>query len=212
MSADVMERTLIDQLVPELQAEGYEVVRDPRREVLPRFLGSYSPDLIALRGDGNLAIEIATRSDASRTRLENVASLFSGRDDWKLKIYWASGEETRPKRQSLANISGAISQVKALIAERQLRAAYLFAWATFEALGRNMLAEKFARPQTPGRLIEVLANEGTLTPSEADQLRAHVETRNRLVHGELDTRLSARQANELLALLEKLERFASQSN
>ena len=63
----------------------------------------------------------------------------------------------------------ALSEVKQIAAEGHIEPAMLMAWATFEALARALLTKQFGRPQTPGRLVQTLAAEGYLTPSEADQ-------------------------------------------
>ena len=65
-------------------------------------------------------------------------------------------------------------------------------------------AAQFERPQTPGRLVEVLATEGFLTPTEADRLRQLVDKRNRLVHGELQIRATKAELDAFTRTLENL--------
>jgi hypothetical protein len=59
-------------------------------------------------------------------------------------------------------------------------------WATCEALARYLLPTFFSKPQSPGRIIERLAFEGFITPSEADVLRKLAKIRNSFVHGDLE--------------------------
>lgn len=85
-----------------------------------------------------------------------------------------------------------------------MRAAFLLAWATFEAEGRASIEGRFDRPQTPGRLVEVLGQEGLLTPGEADHMRALSEKRNRLIHGDLGTEISSDDLQRMIAVLRQL--------
>ena len=77
----------------------------------------------------------------------------------------------------------------------------LLSWATLEAIGRNLMASDLARPQTPGRVIQFMAQDGIATPNEADRLRALVKLRNSLAHGELDAPVTGEQTAEMLDIL-----------
>jgi len=52
--------------------------------------------------------------------------------------------------------------------------------------------------------VQVLAQEGYLTPSEADQLRALTEKRNSLIHGQLQIQVAKLEVEQFRVLLEKL--------
>jgi uncharacterized protein YutE (UPF0331/DUF86 family) len=66
------------------------------------------------------------------------------------------------------------------------------------------MSEEFRRPQSPGRIIEVLAREGHVTPTEADRLRRLSEKRNKLIHGELQVRVSREEIQGFVAILDTL--------
>ncbi len=83
-------------------------------------------------------------------------------------------------------------------------AALLIGWATFEALGRRLSPTRFKRPQTPARLVEVLASEGQLMPSEADSARQLITARNRLIHGDLEVEVTKEDIARLPAILRTL--------
>ncbi|WP_365948185.1 hypothetical protein [Tardiphaga sp.] len=59
-------------------------------------------------------------------------------------------------------------------------------------------------PQTQGRLVQVLAGEGYVTPDEADFLRRSASLRNRLIHGELSTHVDGSTVGTFLGILESL--------
>ncbi len=203
MSADVSQAAIIEGLLPRLKAEGYDVFVHPTAPLIPRFFGSYQPDVIALREDRNLAIEVAGFSPKADIRLGDIAALFMGQDNWEFRIIWAGPSqqsETLP-RQPMSEIASKLAEIDRLIEGGHSDAAFLLSWAVLEALGRTLFEEKLRRPQTPGRLVEVLATEGVLSPSEADIARSLIPRRNQLVHGGLDAGVSREDAQALQTIL-----------
>ena len=75
------------------------------------------------------------------------------------------------------------------------------AWSTFEAIGRALLPARLGRPQTPARLVEVLASDGIVTPQEAEVLRRASAIRNVVVHGGIDTVVDDQLLGEVIAIL-----------
>jgi uncharacterized protein YutE (UPF0331/DUF86 family) len=203
VSLHPLEDIVIERLIPDLQAEGYDVVREPSRGMLPAFLGDYSPDLIALKPDRKVAIEVSSGKQNGGENLELIAKLFKGHDDWEFRVIWLSvGDKSpAPKIQDRDTILASFAQCKTLAKEGHQSAAMLLSWATLEAIGRNLMAAELARPQTPGRVIEFMAQNGVATPYEADRLRTLVKLRNSLVHGELDAPVTGEQTTEMLNIL-----------
>lgn len=183
---------VLDRLVPELVAEGYDVYRRPGRDFTPDFMGDYLPDAVALRSDKNIAIEILRDPATGGTRLEGIAKRFVGRKDWQLRLIGLNPEnpDEGPKQQDRATIARTLGQVRRLLADGQEQGALLLAWSAFEATARCILPQEFGRPQTSGRLIETLAHLGYILPSEADRLRPMAAARNSLAHGVLDQALT----------------------
>lgn len=211
MTPETIETEILDRLVPELAAEGYEVYLHPNKALRPSFLGEFSPDAIAFRSDKNLVVEVLRKSNEASKTLSHVRSLLQGHDRWELRVVWVDPAESgnRPEVQKADAIRAHIVGVRSLTSAGHLEAALLMAWATFEALARALIATQFQRPQTPGRLVEVLAAEGYLTPTEADMLRKLAAARNRLAHGELDVQATR---DELAAFAKVLQSLLPQLN
>ncbi len=184
MSQEATESILLESVVPDLEADGYEVFPRPRAPLLPAFMRGYRPDAIAYRKDRKLAIEVLRPGVPSK-----LGDLLSERKDWELRVYWvsSSGAAAPIEPASRASIERTITTVEDLVGDGRTQPALLMAWAAFEAIGRLLLPDRFERPQTPSRLIEALASEGYITPIEADHVRRLAESRNRVVHGGLDT-------------------------
>jgi uncharacterized protein YutE (UPF0331/DUF86 family) len=206
MSPEAQEAAVLENIVPQLEAEGFEVIMRPSRHRLPPFMQSYSPDAIALREDRNLAIEVLRKGASSDKNLDKLRELLNGHRDWELRVYWISPSNTPEPIEpaSAKDIEHAIKTIEQLTSEGPLAPALLMAWATLEGLGRALLPQKFERPQTPGRLVEVLAADGYVTPSEADRLRQLAIARNQLIHGGLRVKVAARDIKSFAAVLRTL--------
>ncbi len=204
------EAEVLQRLLPELEAQGYEVYLHPNRRFLPSFLGDHTPDAVALRTDKNIAIEVTRQSADTAKKLEQITALFEGQPKWELRIVWLEPANSQRdlEVQPSAAIAKRIAEVQELLDKGSSEGSLLLAWATFEALARAILPDRFQRPQTPGRLVEILATEGYITPSEADFLRVLAEKRNKLIHGELQTHASKAELGNftktLGSLLEEL--------
>jgi hypothetical protein len=211
--SDSTQFEVLQRLVPELEAEGYEVYVQPNRPLIPAFLGSFSPDVVALRPGKNLVIEVLKPSQGASQKLDQLTALFQNQRDWELRVVWIlpSSDTASLQVQDRDAIQTRIMQIKELASTGHAEPAVLLAWATFEALARAVAPERFARPQTPGRILQVLASDGYLTPSEADALRALAQKRNRLIHGELNIHISDQEISNFLAILNEMMLQAEQA-
>jgi uncharacterized protein YutE (UPF0331/DUF86 family) len=206
MRSELHEAAVLENIVPQLEAEGYEVYSHPSAHLLPFFMQSYQPDAIALREDKKLAIEVIRKGSPSAKNLDRLRDLLSGHRDWELRVYWISPSSTpKPIEQASAkDIEQAIKTIEQLASERLFAPALLMAWATLEGLGRALLSEKLLRPQTPGTLVEVLAGDGYVTPTEADRLRSLIAARNQIAHGGLQAKVGPKDIKSFLLVLNTL--------
>jgi uncharacterized protein YutE (UPF0331/DUF86 family) len=189
------------------------VYLEPSRQLLPPFMEGYIPDAIALRHDKNLAIEVIVEGPSSKAKEDRLRNRFESRNDWELRFYYVRPASRREGLPAMANetIDSSMASLEGLISSGQLSAASLIGWATFEALGRALSPEKFTGAQTPARLIEVLATDGIVTPSEADLLRKLANSRNRLIHGTLNESIDSAELTKFLAILKVLRRMTQDS-
>ena len=207
MISDVQESMILENVVVELRAEGYEVYPHPRSPIVPPILKNFAPDAIAVRNGKKLVIEISKNDARSKARLEMLRELLDGQEEWELKLFHLERSSSSPKLiepTSRAKIEASLASVDSLLKEHRIEPALLQSWATFEALARRLYPDRFQRPQTPGRLVEILASEGDVTPSEADLLRSLAESRNLLVHGTLHTEVSEPGLAAFVALIRNL--------
>jgi uncharacterized protein YutE (UPF0331/DUF86 family) len=105
---------------------------------------------------------------------------------------------------SRGEIEKSLQAVRELARENRTLPALIMAWATLEAVGRAMLPSKFPKAQTPGRLVDVLAAHGQLSPSEAEHLRRMAQIRNRLVHGAFQVAVPKSDLDYSLGLISRM--------
>lgn len=207
MNETSSEQQVLQREVARLEAEGYDVFLQPRAPLVPEFLGDYVPDAVATGHGKKIVLEVARSSKLESAKLREVAARFAKQREWELKLLLVaptSPGESLPIQTDQA-IDGALEEIERLRKDASAsRAAFLLAWATLEAEGRASIEGKFDRPQTPGRLVQVLSQEGLLTPSEADKMRVLSEKRNRLIHGDLGTEISEDDLGSLILVLRQL--------
>lgn len=187
-----------------LSEQGYDVVADPDASLLPDALRRLRPDGIAIGKNPKLVVEVASEGRQDAMRVAELQLALKEVADWRLHLVLApsmtSTEIPRADDASIASILERASQ----LAPAEPQAALLLTWAAFEAFGRSRRPEDFARPQSPGRIIERFASEGIITPSEAATLRSMASKRNAFIHGHLSQNVEPEELRKFLDIIEEL--------
>jgi uncharacterized protein YutE (UPF0331/DUF86 family) len=190
VSSEARERVVLERLRDRYEHQGYSFYTYPPRELLPTFLGQYRPDAVAMKDDGGVVIEIKDHM-ANKTRLSELARLFAGQSGWHLSIVTlddSPGEELiRPYSED--RIEKALKEIEQLSRSGETRAAFILAWAAWEAAGRNLLGRKASEsigPIAPAQMAETLTQEGWLDEGSARRLWDLARIRNAIIHGDLD--------------------------
>src|ERR1051325_5880426 len=205
MMQSTTEAEILQNLRAEYEQEGFEIFLQPRPPVVPAFLKDFQPDAIARRGNRHVVVEIVG-SSSNNTSIARLADAIRAHPGWELRVVLAQPVTTAGalERQSSEAVADAMHEVGRLLETGQYRAALLMAWSSFEALARSLMFDEFQKPQSPGRLVSLMAQEGYLTPSEADQLRLLSEKRNTLIHGGLQTAVEKSDIELFRSILERL--------
>src|SRR5258708_19705409 len=151
---------LLESVLPDLEAEGFEVFTHPSPPILPAFMRDHSPDAIALRSDKKLAIEVLREGAPSNRRLDRLRELFSEHKDWELRVYWVSPSNIRKAIEGVSEdvIEQSITAIEELAAAGRAKPALLMAWATFQPTTPPILPTTLPTPQPPARLAPMLAS------------------------------------------------------
>ncbi|RVO43465.1 hypothetical protein CN093_03925 [Sinorhizobium meliloti] len=204
----VWEQAVFESLVPKLQDEGFEVFIQPDRHLLPPFMNTYRPDAIALKPGKKLAIEVISDTWADSPKVRNLKALFQPHGDWELRVIFSpregGAESSLVESTSARRIQETLDAVASIGEYAHGIPALLTLWGAFEATGRRLSPNEFSKPQTPGRLLEVLASRGYLTPDEADYIRDLVALRNKAIHGNLNVTVTVDQLRAFRTIVEAL--------
>ena len=198
-------RHVLEHLLSELEAEGFSVFPHPSRHILPAFMEGYRPDAIAIKDDQKIAIEIKSGPPTS-AHPASIADKIAQHPEWQLRVYYApprSGEEVLTS-EPLSSIEQSLAEIDQLKNSGHLRTALIAGWATLEAAARTLMPERLGRPQPSSKLIEVLAGEGALTPSEADNVQNIARLRNAAAHGSLDTVINEADVEAVLVATRRI--------
>lgn len=199
-----IEREILQKEVERLTAEGFDVFIEPGPSLTPAFAVGYRPDAVAIGNGRKIALEVASRGTSADRKLSEVAALFGQHPEWEFRIIWIEPAMSAPRLpiQTKDQIQSILREIKKLRGDHYFRPSFLLAWAAFEAAARAVAEPQLGRPQTPGRIVQVLSQEGYLSPNEADEMRPLVEKRNRLVHGTLDLEVTGDDVDRLVQLIE----------
>ena len=124
---------MLRELIPELEAEGYEVYVHPNRPVTPAFLGNFQPDAVALRSDKNLLIEVISQTSHAEEKIKQLSELVAAQPNWQLRVVWVTptSKHDTLQTQTPNSISKRIAEVRDLISAEHNAAALL-------SLGRHL--------------------------------------------------------------------------
>jgi uncharacterized protein YutE (UPF0331/DUF86 family) len=195
-----VEDAVLESMVPAMEADGFIAFVHPSKTMLPDFFGTYRPDAIAYKGDRKIAIEVMGQALGDETELETIRRIFAEHPEWELRVLYAPRvfEDLVPAA-SKAVIEAHLRRIETSLDEMGAAAAFLLAWAAFEAAARR-LTTVAAVPQSTGRVLDSLAHDGYVTPDEADELRSLQRARNELAHGGLEVTIAKPHIAKIIML------------
>ena len=189
---EATEAETLKLVLQEYTSRGYEVFLHPNQKILPSFMRGYVPDAIAINEDSKIAFEVFRARSGIQAKADRIINLFKEQEEWTIKLVYINpiSIEIPIRTASIDSINRSNTSVTKLIEDQAGIAALLQGWATFEAAARMLVPATMSRPQSPIKLVDALAQSGTITPSEADALRSIAKLRNQVAHGDLETDIS----------------------
>jgi uncharacterized protein YutE (UPF0331/DUF86 family) len=201
------EGQFLETLRPRYEAEGFTFTIGPARTELPSFLGSYVPDALARKPGLNVAIEVKRyQSPATQQTLREIRRLFEGHADWRFNVVFAGAESLQSVTISPAQpetIRERMDEVAVLNDNGHQRAAFVMAWSLLEAALHLFDGEATSRPRTPGTVVQTLAMNGYIDSDLERRMRALIELRNRIIHGDLSAEPTSSDVKLMLSAIEQ---------
>ncbi|MFL6858832.1 MAG: HepT-like ribonuclease domain-containing protein [Allosphingosinicella sp.] len=183
------EAEFLEGLRSRYEAEGFSFTVAPDRSVLPDFLTSYRPDAVARKPGQNVAIELKRhQAPSTERRVQDIRRLFEGHPDWQLHVAYMNAGSLQSVTIPTASpeiIRMQLNEVQNLSAQGHHRAAFVMAWSLLEAALQSVDDAEASRPRMPGTVVQSLSMNGFISPETEQRLRALIELRNRIVHGDV---------------------------
>ncbi|WP_444461075.1 hypothetical protein [Rhodobacter capsulatus] len=184
--------------------QGFQVFIQPSGKLLPDFLQRYRPDALLLKEDDKVLVEVVRKGQPhAEARVRRLKELIADQSEWRLEVVYSGENVLAVRRVALESILETLGSAEDLLT-KEPRASLLLFWASLEATARNLFPNQTSRPQSPGRIIELLAGSGEVTPSEAQSLRQLMDLRNRVIHGELNAVVKPSDIKPMLQLVRQI--------
>lgn len=187
-----LENRRIKEVAKEYLEKGYEIFIEPNPKNLPDFLKNYRPDILAVKGDEKIVIEVKSSMSINKSKyLIELANRIENNEGWKFELVLTNPKKKKVERNipSLGIIQSKLNSIYQLNSENQIDAAFIMSWATFEAATRKLLLieQPNSEPElVPNALIKQLYSFGIIGRMDYNQLNNISKKRNEIVHGFFD--------------------------
>jgi hypothetical protein len=186
----------LDALAEDYARDGFVVLKEPSPGQLPFDLGDYRPDLVAIKGDTGLVVEVkASASRISIDRLQQTAGAVASHPGWRFLLVTLDDVDSRKipttaiELPTWPELEAKLAQVKGLLEKGMAEPALLYLWSVFEAaLRRRAIAQNIPVERLPANsLLRHLYSQGEISVDQIDTLEEFFDRRNRLAHGAKET-------------------------
>jgi uncharacterized protein YutE (UPF0331/DUF86 family) len=189
---------------PRWRKLGYVLEINPKPEQLPTFLRGIRPDAIALGPKPNLVIEVLrARGPTSDIKVRQLKSLLEGQDAWQLEVIYSTSEGELVEPATKQEIRSTLENARQLSVQ-DTRAGLLLAWASLEAIGRQLEPDLATGSLSPRSLVDLLISTGHLPQGDGAFLRKTGDVRNAIAHGQLSLEPDSNDVRELIEVAERL--------
>jgi hypothetical protein len=209
------EKGLGAKIAEKYRLQGFEVVIEPSKSLLPFNLGNYCPDLIATKGsDVGYIIELKNSiAKISVDRYREIAEMVAQHHGWRFLLITSediSSDDPQDDSELLnwEQMLQRQEQAQRFLEIGEVEVAFWYLWGILEAAMRRQ-AKQVAIPieRFPANsLINHLYSQGELSMEQFDQVRVIQTVRDRLIHGyqlsnlEEPTKQLQGLVNELIAM------------
>jgi hypothetical protein len=212
VNIQVTEKSLETKVAEKYRLQGFEVIIEPSKSVIPFDLGNYIPDIIAKKTSNECyIIEVKkTISQIPIDRYREIAEIVAQHHGWRFLLI--TGEDvfsadTKDDHRILSWEQMFHRQVQSqrFLVAGEVEVAFFYSWGVLEAAMRQA-AKNAAIPieNLPANsLINHLYSQGELSIEQFDRARTIQETHNRLGHGYQTPNLTE-QTNQLQKLVDEL--------
>lgn len=180
----------VQRVADHYRGRGYQVTLAPTGEVLPPVVGRYRPDLVAVKPDESVVVEISVKGDRSPSeRFGDLARQIGQQPGWRFVLVVGDPVDVGmlPVDAPVITLDEVVRNeaAAAKIAEQSPTSAFLLLWVAAEALLR-MLAHRAELPleRVPtSTLIRDLYSFGELSATDFHAALDLQQIRDAVAHG-----------------------------
>lgn len=186
----------LKELINEYSNQGYEIFADFQGYPRPRIIGNFRPDLIAKRGDREVIIEIASRSemDKIKTKMEKLAEYADKNKDIRFDIVLtnprtslAKNHKSESQRRLLKHVwQYLLKDVNASYRRKQYDATFYLLYDLLKSILEEQATSKriiaIGGRYTLKQIIDSLLRSGFLDKEDYRSVKKLVIARNKIVH------------------------------
>ncbi len=172
--------------------QGFEVIIDPSKSVIPFDLGNYLPDIIAKKSS-NEGYIIEVKTSISHTpidRYREISEIVSQNDGWRFLLITGediSLDNTKFNDQLMTWEQMLCRQEKAqqFLASGEVEIAFFYSWGVLEAAMRQKAKDATIPVENlpATSLINHLYSQGELSIEQFDRAKEIQKVHNRVMHG-----------------------------
>jgi hypothetical protein len=214
----------LQQIAKSYEDEGYTVIVTPDKDRLPEFAIDFGPDLLAIRANERVLVEVKQdRTDLEKDpTVVHHAEVTSKQPGWRFDLHILEGDD--PLREvaiqpTPVQIEAMLVHAEALLTslpqeiavqspgidEAIRQSAFLHAWAGLEAASRHSLQRDHRKMELqPTVLIRELYATGRISLPEYHLLETNRQMRNSLVHGFGPISVHPNQVQSIVELARRL--------
>ena len=187
---------LVSTIANKYEEKGYQVTLEPAlgAALYPDFLAGirYRPDLIAVREDDKVIIEIRNRKNLiHNSAMQKISETVDAVPDWRLELHVYNDSDLNKidteKEKSIGKeeILSNIKKINTLVSMEYFEPAFLMSWATLEAAARVKLEREREKNiyKNPNLLFKQLYTKGDLNYNHFNLINGYQALRNKIVHG-----------------------------
>ncbi len=181
-----MEQQILDSVATRYREQGYETLVRPAKDVRPKFLENFEPDLIVRREQESIVVEIKDFGPKGhRTQLSALATEIARHPGWRLDVVVLKDAGSRLSA-TVDELQSRLEEGVRLTEEGHAIAGGLLIWSATEGAGR-LAAAKLGVDTSPvgpaSSLFRRLISEDYLDDYDLDIIDRVNHYRNSLSHG-----------------------------
>lgn len=179
----------LQELKARYERDGYEVLVEPQKGVVPFDLGNYIPDLVASKPPGGLIIEVKTaNARTSIERYQSIAHIVQQHPGWRFLLVTVDDLNVPASLREMADWDELVAKLgvtRSLIDTGNSEPAVLYLWSIFEAAMRRLaITTTMPIERLPAtKLMNQLFTVGYLSIDDFTTAKKFLIMRNGITHG-----------------------------